>query len=609
MTTAYTEKDWRCPSGGAFHILDLTKGEFDKAMHPCVKCEAMVPRELVEEGMANVVEEKPQEWLTVPFRRSEHAKAAPTGNEPSPVPAWVNILNSVPNGGTGGQVVFPSGGSTTATGIADLDAFNAALKDWFRQTYTNRIGESDSGCDYTANEMGLKLREVQANDRGGKRPIIPDGLSEAEMMEWCRNHVRNHLPNTKARHVVRWYPWVSSSYKGDIETGGHYSLRFRIFVEELAAMADKPVKAEVADGVVARTFAAKIGDVYLSSWSVKDEPSGIATAHVGFNNPVTAHSAMNLLDQRTRGMGHSHRTQRLISGETLIYKSRQPGLSTDHPWFIIDCKDSANDVADNALDPIASLTPSKAFSIGDAPCNPVDGGNPIKIGGKSMAMGPYNGDHYDRVRFDHSSVAQNLNHTHTISAHDHGVYYDHGHQFGLTAGDHSASHTYLCDAYGRLIVKDADQSGLTENLRFWDGDKWVKDKNIACQHRTYKLSTSPFEGDSFYGKSLGEVAKMDAGLANEFCGSTVAPTPSPDWGTAPCDPNPSPAPTPTDLRVPDSFRVVERHIAVMYLQSGLKERDSERWTTLEGAQTRVRQLLFDRDDLLLCTVDTVWERE
>ena len=53
----YPEEQWRCPSDGAFHIADVAQRNFDTNRYPCTKCGLMVDRELVEEGMANAVNE------------------------------------------------------------------------------------------------------------------------------------------------------------------------------------------------------------------------------------------------------------------------------------------------------------------------------------------------------------------------------------------------------------------------------------------------------------------------------------------------------------------------------------------------------------------------
>lgn len=60
MATHWTEKEWRCPTDDAFHVLDLSKGNSDTDLLPCIKCGNLCTPGLVEDGMANTTVEPPK---------------------------------------------------------------------------------------------------------------------------------------------------------------------------------------------------------------------------------------------------------------------------------------------------------------------------------------------------------------------------------------------------------------------------------------------------------------------------------------------------------------------------------------------------------------------
>lgn len=476
----YTEADWRCPQGGAFHLLDLSRGEFDSQMHPCVKCEAMVPRALFDDGMANVVEEKPQEaW---------------TPREPAKVAATALLT-----------------------------------------------------------------------------PLDIPAMSRAEMMEYY-DLSRKLFPNV-------WMPRPDPSPEYDpIEKG-----------DCITASA----KATIADGAITSIAVTNAGSGWSDNkptWAVNPlaELSQEQLEKMkrifndGFTTPnpaITAHRALAMLDRRAR--------VNYLDEEAL--KEKYPRMEY-----------SANPLS---YDPLASLTPGQSCILKDQPTNPSTLWTHLNTTGKAFSIGGTTTHDFGHDQHMHQIDSN------ATGAHDHGG---------------SLYTTTPTPTPGDALFNPSDLKG---RLRLWNGEKWVENKNAACDCNTYKLQPPPF-----YSKPLGESQTISAGTAIDWS-VTLGPTSSGDnWTTVAADPNPADyalvydpsnpchsddddtaiddhPEVPTDLKVPDSFRVVEKYRVIMDLRNGPFSQDEAVWDTIEGARRRIRQLMFAREDVLRCEIESVWERK
>ena len=193
MTTEYTEKDWRCPQGGAFHVLNMSQTTLSDTppspTHFCVNCRQSVAKELLDAGMANMA------------NMSEATKP------PKPILA----------------------------AIADVDAFNAALRRWLLDTCENHIGDTYCSAEVVSTRLGARITEINSRKAGERVPRVPDGLTEEQAMRWCQDFITNKLSYTEIRYLVRTYPHIQHHVTQDDPDWGttadeFYGFRFRIYV-------------------------------------------------------------------------------------------------------------------------------------------------------------------------------------------------------------------------------------------------------------------------------------------------------------------------------------------------------------------------------------------
>lgn len=180
----HNESDWRCSRDGAFHTLDMSasKQVAGRDHRLCTKCRTWADASLIETGMATCV------------------------NIPAPPPPKLTV-------------------------IADVDAFNAALKDWLSDTYVNHIGDTRHSFAHVLRCLPLNLvRYVTHKNASGLVPRLPDGMTEAQAVEWCQNMITTRMSDPDVTYLVRMYPTVQHCVS-DLGTKAaeYYDFRFRIY--------------------------------------------------------------------------------------------------------------------------------------------------------------------------------------------------------------------------------------------------------------------------------------------------------------------------------------------------------------------------------------------
>lgn len=166
---------------------------------------------------------------------------------------------------------------------------------------------------------------------------------------------------------------------------------------------------------------------------------------------------------------------------------------------------------------------------------------------------------------------------------------------GTVIASASNRNTYQCDVFPmddsvKSIANLTTSEALEKFSKWWFPSGGTGGLSI--------FSSKFHEGDiadSF--KRVGEAKRFDDL-------PVTCPAPEPD-----AEPEAEISLVPTDTLVPDSFKVEEYLCVRMQFDCfGDFEDDTELWSTPAGAQGRMRQILFKRDDVRSCEVVTVWKR-